>query len=46
MIRSLVLRRLDRVERELGESVEYIRHIARVSLRAFLKFAQLLPVSR
>src|SRR3989442_43920 len=41
-----VLRRLDGVERELGESVEYIRHIARVSLRAFFKFAEFLPASR
>ena len=34
MIQRFLLKRLDAVERQLGESVDYIRQIVRVSLRA------------
>jgi alkylhydroperoxidase family enzyme len=46
MLRRLVLRRLDAEERRLGGvSVEYLRHIARTSLPAFLKFALFTPLA-
>jgi alkylhydroperoxidase family enzyme len=46
MIRSLILKRLDREEQSLGESVEYVRHILRTSLPAFFKFALFTPLSQ
>lgn len=46
MIRRLILRRLDAEERTLGMSVDYLRHILRVSLPAFLKFSLFLPLAR
>jgi alkylhydroperoxidase family enzyme len=46
MLRRLVLRRLDAEERKLGGvSVEYLRHVARASLPAFLKFALFTPLA-
>ena len=45
MIRRLVLKRLDAMERMLGEPVDYMRHVVRVSLRAFLKFALFTPLA-
>ena len=45
MIRRLILNRLDATERTLGESVDYMRHVVRVSLRAFLKFALFMPLA-
>lgn len=45
MIRMLIKSRIDAAERELGESVEYMRHILRVSLRAFLRFARIFSIS-
>jgi len=45
MIRRLVLKRLDAMEKTLGESVEYMRHVVRISLRAFLKFAFFTPLA-
>ena len=45
MIRRLLLKRLDATERTLGESVEYMRQVVRVSLRAFLKFALFTPLA-
>lgn len=45
MIRRLILKRLDAMERMLGEPVDYMRHVVRVSLRAFLKFALFTPLA-
>lgn len=45
MIRWLVMRKLDSVERRLGASVDYLRHMARVSLSAFFKFAKIIPMA-
>jgi alkylhydroperoxidase family enzyme len=46
MIRALVLRKLDSVEKELGASVDYLRFMVGVSLRAFFKFARILPLAQ
>jgi alkylhydroperoxidase family enzyme len=46
MIRSLILKRLDKEEQSLGESLEYVRHILRTSLPAFFKFALFTPLSQ
>jgi len=46
MIRYLILKQLDREERSLGESVEYVRHILRTSLPAFFKFALFTPLAQ
>jgi hypothetical protein len=45
MIKRLILNRLDAMERTLGESIDYMRHVVRVSLRAFLKFALFTPLA-
>ncbi|MDQ3800789.1 MAG: hypothetical protein M3384_15180 [Acidobacteriota bacterium] len=45
-IYSLIFRQLDAAEKNLGESVEYLRHIARTSLGAFFKFALFTPLSQ
>lgn len=45
MIRNLILKRLDKEERSLGESVDYLRHIVRISLPAFFKFALFTPLA-
>lgn len=46
MLRAFILKRLDAAERELGESVDYLRYMVNTSLRAFLKFSKVLSVSR
>jgi alkylhydroperoxidase family enzyme len=46
MLRQMILRRLATEERALGVSVEYIRHILRASLPAFLKFSLFIPLAR
>lgn len=46
MIRRLILKRLDKEERSLGESVDYVRHLVRTSLPAFFKFALFTPLSQ
>jgi alkylhydroperoxidase family enzyme len=46
MIRRIVLRKLDSVEAQLGESVDYLRFVVRTSLRAFFKFAKILPLAQ
>lgn len=46
MIRKLILKRLDKEERSLGESVEYMRHLVRTSLPAFFKFALFTPLAQ
>jgi AhpD family alkylhydroperoxidase len=45
MLRRIVLRKLDSVEKELGVSVDYLRHVARTSLRAFFKFVRIMPLA-
>jgi len=46
MIRKLILNRLDKDERFLGESLDYVRHILRTSLAAFFKFALFTPLAQ
>ena len=46
MMRNLILKRLDKEERSLGESLDYVRHIVRSSLPAFFKFALFTPLSQ
>jgi alkylhydroperoxidase family enzyme len=45
MLRAFILHRLDGVERELGESVEYLRHMLRTSLPAMLAFAKVMGMA-
>jgi alkylhydroperoxidase family enzyme len=45
MIRRLIERRISAAERALGVPADYLRHILRVSLRAFLKFIKVMPLS-
>ena len=46
MIRRLILKQLDKEERSLGESVDYVRHILRASLPAFFKLALFTPLAQ
>lgn len=46
MLRFLILRKLASVEREIGVSVDYVRHILGVSLGAFFKFAKVFPLAQ
>ena len=46
MLRWLISRKLLTLERELGESVDYLRVMLRASLTAFFQFAKLTAVSR
>lgn len=46
MLRFLILRKLASVEREIGVSVDYVRHILRVSLGAFFRFAKVFPLAQ
>ena len=46
MLRRFIGWRLNVAEREMGMSVEYLRHILRVSVRAFLAFTKILPLAR
>jgi alkylhydroperoxidase family enzyme len=45
MLRALIESRISSAERRLGVPADYMRHILNVSLRAFLKFAKIMPVS-
>jgi alkylhydroperoxidase family enzyme len=45
MIRRLILKKLDAVEKDLGAPVDYLRHIVRVSLRAFFQFRKVIRLS-
>ena len=45
MLRWLINKRLNAAEKKLGVPVDYLRHIARVSLPAFFKFARFLPMA-
>jgi AhpD family alkylhydroperoxidase len=46
MIRYLILKQLDKEERSLGESLDYIRHVLRTSFSAFFKFALFTPLAQ
>jgi alkylhydroperoxidase family enzyme len=47
MLRQLILKQLDAEERKLGGvSLDYLRHIARTSLRSFFKFALFTPLAK
>ena len=45
MLRWIIGKRLDAVERDLGESADYLRFMVGASLPAFLKFTKVLPVA-
>jgi len=45
MIRTLILARLAKEERKLGESIDYVRYILHVSLRAFFRFVKIFSIS-
>jgi len=46
MLRRLILKQLDAAERKLGGvSLDYLRHVARTSPRAFFKFALFTPLA-
>jgi alkylhydroperoxidase family enzyme len=45
MLRWLISKRLDAAEKKLGVPVDYMRHIARVSLPAFFKFIKIMPLA-
>lgn len=45
MIRRMILSRLAREEHRLDESVEYVRYILHVSLRAFFRFAKIFSIA-
>lgn len=42
MIRYMILRKIDSVERRFGVPMDYVRHIIQTSLRSFFKFAKVL----
>jgi len=46
MIRYLISKQLDKQERSVGESMDYVRHILRSSLAAFFKFALFTPLAQ
>lgn len=45
MLRWLINKRLDAAEKKLGVPVDYLRHLAKVSLPAFFKFVKFMPLS-
>jgi len=45
MLRFIILKKLASEERKLGESVDYVRHIVRTSLSAFLRFAKIFSIA-
>ena len=45
MLRTIILRKLTSEERKLGESIDYVRHIVRTSIPAFLRFAKIFPIA-
>jgi hypothetical protein len=46
MLRWLIRKRLAAVERDLGVSVDYVRHILDVSLGAFLRCGMVMPLEK
>src|SRR5437773_11056238 len=45
VLRWLIDKKLTAAEKNLGGSLDYVRHIARVSLPAFFKFAKIMPLA-
>ncbi len=45
MLRRFINWRLSVAEREMGTSVDYLRHILRVSRRAFMAFTKIIPLA-
>lgn len=45
MFHWIINRRLNAAEKKLGVSVDYLRHIAMVSLTAFFKFVKFMPLA-
>lgn len=45
MLSWIVNKRLNAAEKRLGVSVDYLRHIARISLPAFFKFVKFMPMA-
>jgi hypothetical protein len=45
MLRALISSRISSAEHRLGVKADYMRHMLDVSLRAFLKFVKIIPVS-
>ena len=45
MLRKFIQSRLEKEERRLDASLDYVRHILRVSIPAFFKFAKLMPMA-
>ena len=45
MLRFIIFKKLASEERKLGESVDYVRHIVRTSLSAFLRFAKIFSIA-
>ncbi len=45
MIRRIIEGRISAAERTLGVPADYMRHILRTSLRAFLKFIKIMPLA-
>lgn len=46
MLRRLIETRIAAAERDLGVPADYMRHILRVSLRAFFKFVKIMPLAQ
>lgn len=45
MLRWVINKRLNAAEKKLGVPVDYLRHMARVSLTAFFKFVKFMPMA-
>ena len=45
MLKWMIRKKLDSVERRLGVSVDYLRHLLGVSLSAFFKFTKIMPIA-
>ena len=45
MLRAIIEGRISAAEHRLGVPADYMRHILNVSMRAFLKFAKIMPVA-
>lgn len=45
MLRWLINKRLSAAEKKLGVPVDYLRHLAKVSLPAFFKFVKFMPLA-
>jgi alkylhydroperoxidase family enzyme len=45
MLRALIESRISAAERRLGVPADYMRHMLRVSMRTFLKYTKIMPLS-